>query len=151
MCHVTILPKKRRAGQPSNRPKETSPLFVGKEDLCKKIKKSEKDRRLCGDLTCLSSHVLSTKKYKNGGICAWCEVRSFTKCEKCGKYLHFLPQHGQVDFKRNCFLNYHYDSSFRWSQVDQPLLGKKQADWKEPSGTKAKHNREHISNLKKDL
>ena len=154
---VTSLPKKKRKsssngpGRPSKKSKEKSPVFVDKVDLCVEIEKDEKDRRLCGDLTCFSSHVLSTRKMKNGGICAWCGIRSFTKCEKCGKYLHFFPQRGKVDHKVNCFANFHDDSKFGLSRVDQPLLGKKKADWKDPSGSKQKRNRKHISNLKNEL
>ena len=157
MRAATVLPKKRRGSKanrprrPSKKTKEKSPIFVGKEDLCVGIEKNEKERRLCGNLTCFSSHVLSTKKMKNGGICAWCGIKAFTKCEKCGKYLHFFPQRGQVDYKANCFVNFHDDSKFGLSRTDQPLLGKKKANWKDPSGLKMKRNRKHISNLKRDL
>ena len=110
---VTSLPKKKRKsssngpGRPSKKSKEKSQVFVDKVDLCVEIEKDEKDRRLCGDLTCFSSHVLLTRKMKNGGICAWCGIRLFIKCEKCGKYLHFFPQRGKVDHKVNCFVNFH--------------------------------------------
>ena len=73
MRSVTRIEKRKRIGRPYQKSKDTNPLFVCKEDLCEEIvKKRETDKRLCGDLTCLTSHVISTKKYKNGGVCAWC-------------------------------------------------------------------------------
>ena len=98
-------------------------------------------------MTCFTHHVLSTKKYKNGGVCAWCGKQAYTKCMKCGVYLHFFPQRGEVDYKANCFVNYHDESKFGLSRVDQPLVGKK--NWRKPSVTKVNRNRKHISNLKK--
>ena len=153
MCAVTILPKNRRKRKPG-RPKssEISPDFVSKEDLCVEIKeKRESERRLCGDLTLLSDHIDSTEKKKNGGICAWCKETAYTKCTKCGVYLHFFPQRGRVESKRKCFINHHNDSMFGLSAKDQPLVGKRKKDWKDPSNRKVKRNRAHISNLKKDI
>ena len=134
---VTQLHKKRRrVGRPSKQPSDSghtsSPDFVDKEHLCVEIKKGEKDKRLCGDMTCFTHHVLSTKKYKNGGVCAWCGKQSYTKCMRCGVYLHFFPQQGGVDYKENCFVNYHNESKFGLSRVDQPLVGKKKKNWKKP-------------------
>ena len=122
-----ILKKRRTVGRPASKSSDysSSPDFVDKEHLCVEIKKSEKDKRLCGDLTCLSEHVCSTEKKKNGGVCAWCGKQAYTKCVKCGVYIHFFPQRGSVDYKQNCFLNYHDDSKFGLCRADQPLVGRK--------------------------
>ena len=99
----------------------------------------------------LSDHVVSTEKKNNGGICAWCRKKAYTKCTKCGAYLHFFPQRGSVDYTENCFINYHDNSKFGLCAADQPLVGKKRKDWKNPSVTNMKRNRKHISNLKKRI
>ena len=91
------------------------------------------------------------REKKNGGICAWCRKRAYTKCMKCGAYLHFFHQCGSVDFTANCFINYHNDSKFGLCAADQPLVGMRKKDGKDPSTTKKKPNRHHIHNLKKDI
>ena len=124
---------------------------VTKQDLVLELSKNETNRRLCGDITCFSEHCASKQYFCTGGICAWCGIKTYTKCMKCGVYVHFFPQQGQVGCKSNCFLNYHNDALFGLTRIDSELVKKKKANWSKPNENKRKQNRKHISKLKSEL
>ena len=95
MRAATVLPKKSRrskankSGRPSKKSKENSPIFVDKTDLCVEIEKNENERRLCGDLTCFSSHV---HEFNNGKSC-FCSQDILTFHSEYPQFVHLGKDH----------------------------------------------------------
>jgi hypothetical protein len=109
---------------------------------------SNRDSRLCGDLTRLQRHMESAVTGKHHGKkCLVCGEMSYSTCKLCGdKPLHFFPRKGKSAGKA-CFVDYHSDSFFGLASDDRTVVNSS-TRWTPPSQTKRKRNAREIANLK---
>jgi hypothetical protein len=109
---------------------------------------SNRDSRLCGDLTRLQRHVDSIVSGKHHGKkCLVCGELSYSTCKLCGdKPLHFFPRSGKSAGK-SCFFDYHSDSFFGLARNDTTLVNAAKK-WTPPNQTKRKRHAREIAVLK---
>ena len=109
---------------------------------------SNRDSRLCGDLTGLQRHLDSIETGKHHGKkCVVCGEVSYSTCKLCGnKPLHFFPRNGK-NVGKACFFDYHSDSFFGLAADDRTVVNSS-TRWTPPTQTKRKRNAREIAILK---
>ena len=113
------------------------------------------DVRICGDLGSLADHLqtftTASSRKKSPGKCAYCGVKTYTKCTICDVYLHNFPVKGQykdADMKPACSIHWHDKARFGMAKNDTENLRSKQGmRWKEPSAKALEANKQHIDHL----
>ena len=115
--------------------------------------KKRNHSRLCGNITCLQSHINHLKKIKCAKQCEVCGIDTYTVCTLCpgNPGVHFFPTKGIAKGKQ-CYLEFHSDEFFGLAKSDSTLFhGKRLKDWKPPSIRAKKSNYKYIESIKKEL
>ena len=76
-------------------------------------------------------------------------MMAYSKCKICGVFLHYNTTRGEAAGK-NCFFQYHDDAFFGLAKCDHAIANIKKGDWKDPSQSAQKKNRDYITRITRD-
>ena len=96
--------------------------------------------QLCRNMDDLESHANAIITSSSGGKCEACGQKAWTKCGKCGKYVHFFPIRGPAKGK-NCFFHVHNPSMFGLCLSNTDLIGINRRDFEVFTNHRRNENR----------